>query len=202
MVDTDKTIVTQDERKITWGLTYKHNLGNYSNVEASIYMTDFVPKSKKVEAFLTEKTEAAFDMLKIEVYTALALDYTVDEEGHPTVDKPAAPVPGPAAPPPAPANGPAPAPSSRPSTGQQPSMAQVGYYPDTPAFCKDCGNREFYDNRTEIDNKVKAGQKIGPDFKCKECNKGVWRPRSFDYNEALKQAAQGNPQGSMAPPTT
>ncbi len=206
MTDTEKEYVAQDERKVTWGLVRKVNLGNYESMDVSVYLTDFAPKStKNMAKFVTEKSESAFDTLKAQVWGALDLEFEFSEEGRPSLVEQTAPAPPAptvvpnqnqtpqaAAPAPQQANAPQPRPA-----GPAPSMAQVGYYPETPAFCKDCGERDFYDNRTDIDDKIKAGKRIGPDFKCKACKKGgVWRPGSYDYNEALK----GGTGAAMAPP--
>jgi len=89
-------------------------------------------------------------------------------------------------------------------------MAQVGYYAETPQFCKDCGSQgaeSFFDNRVRGDENITAGKFLGPDFKCRNCeggngkNKPIYRPGSYNFNQALKgggQPAQG--QGAATAP--
>lgn len=172
----------QDERKVTWGYTRKTNLGNYESEEVSVYVTDHVPKStKNVAKWVGDKSEAMFDTLKTQVWDGLGLEFEYDELGHPKLT---APVPPPAPVPVSPAPQPVPAQqATRGGRRDDPSIAQIGYYADPPDFCDKCGQRDFYDNRTDVDARITAGQKIGPDFKCKNCNNGVWRPGSYDYNK-------------------
>lgn len=182
---TDKEYVAQDERKVTWGLTRKVSDNNYGSVEVSIYLTDHAPKStKNMAKFVQDKSEAAFDTLKAEVWTALDLEFEFTEEGRPKLVKKVPPRPvEPVSPN---TQQPLPQPAAPPTPGAGPLTA----YAEKPDFCKNCGNREFYDNRMEQDQKMAQGQKIGPDWKCKnpDCTKpGVWRPGSYDYNQARDQ---------------
>lgn len=190
-MSSEETAVTQDpqdERKVTWGYTRKVNLGNYESEELSVYVTDHAPKStKNMAKWVGDKSEAMFDTLKAQVWAGLDLDHEYDEMGRPKLiaQAPAptetivtASVGGPA--------GPRPVTQRHPRANTDaPTVAQVGYYADTPDFCKKCGNREFYDNRADQDAKMQAGARIGPDWKCKSCGNGEWRPGSYDYNQGV-----------------
>ena len=211
----EKEYVSQDERKITWGLTRKVNLGNYESIDVSIYMTDFVPEDTTPTEMVTGNSEAAFDMLKQEVYSALDLDFEFDEEGHPKLVKSSLVQQPQAARPPTaqPQQGPRPQGSPSPQAPRQenPSISQVGIYGAEPTFCRDCGAQglaAFEDNRLQFDDNIKAGKKIGPDFKCLTCGGGagtnkagkatpIYRPGSCNYNQ---QVGQTGTQAPMAPP--
>jgi hypothetical protein len=220
-IDTDVEAVTEaevevvDQRKVTFSYTRKKNLGNYESEDIGIYSTDLVPKStKNMQKWIDDKSESAFNNMKVQVWAALGLSFGFNDRGDPVLDVPK-PAPAPAAPAPAapaaPQTGGVPIPQPQaPAQGQRqdnPSVAQVGYYAVEPQFCKDCGNQgleSFWDNRTDIDAKITAGQKIGPDFKCKSCNGGngkgkpLYRPGSYDYNQAVGGAPAAPAQ--MAPP--
>ena len=187
-----------NERKVTFGYTRKKNMGKdasgqprFESEEASIYITEAVPEDvSNVLAWANEVAEQFFSTMKVEVWSALDLDFTFDEEGHPEVDYVDVPVAhvSPGAPPPDPGL----AGISPPSQvhfeikADGPAVAQVGAYAPPPAFCKSCGNKEFYDNRAEGDQKILAMARLGPDWKCKSCDKGVFRPGSYDYNQIIK----------------
>lgn len=189
----------QDERKVTWGYTRK--AGPYNQEEVSIYLTDHAPKStKNMAKWVTDKSESMFDVLKAQVWAALELEHAFDEEGKPQLveAEPEVLLTAPVAPPdPRRPHAPTAPPPAQPRAPQdQPSMALIGYYPEEPTFCKHCGNRDFYDNRLDMDEKIRQGKKIGPDYKCKQCSKGVFRPGSYDYNQSVGQA----PPSTQPPP--
>ncbi len=227
VIDTDVEKVVVDEKKVTWSYARKRNVGNYQSEDVGIYLTDHVPKSvRNVVKWTSDKSEAVFNELKVQVWTALGLSFGFNDRGDPVLDEPAPPAV--ATPPsgtqvpvqtPAPVGGtpppgPTPAPQPRLQGGDNPTMAQAGYYAPEPTFCRDCGGQgleAFYDNRTDIDTKIQAGQPIGPDFKCRNCGGGngpgkktgkptpIYRPGSYPYNEALKSG--GAPPGAaLAPP--
>ncbi len=206
--DTGTTTLTVDsERKVTWGYTRKKNLGNdahgnprYESEEVSLYVTDMVPEGEQIMSWVANQSPLAYDVIKAEVWSALDLDFGYDEGGVPYLVPPTIGtrgLPPPVAPPtnfdPSEAVGPVQkgspvGPSTRPTPpggANDPSMAQVGYYAAPPVFCKSCGSKDFYDNRAEGDTKVSNRQKLGPDWKCKGCGKGVFRPGSFDYNKLV-----------------
>ena len=206
-IDTDKEVVTvaDDQRKVTWSYTRKKNLGNYQSEDIGIFITDNIPKStKNIIKWVSEKSDTAFNEAKVQVWTALGLTFGFNERGDPVLDEPVPVVPqAPTPQPPLAATAPAPLVTpvtNAPAQNQRadnPSIAQVGYYHPDPIFCKDCGNQgleSFWDNRLEIDEKIKKGQKIGPDFKCRNCNGGngkgkpLYRAGSYDYNQAVGQA--------------
>ncbi len=200
--------VTVDERKITWGYSKKIQTAPYETAEVSVYMTDNVPFGIEVGDHLAARTESAFNELKVVVWGAHGLDYGFTETGEPQllVQAPPAPAPVPV-PAPAPAQQPATAPPNAPVAG-----SLIGVYPEVPAFCKDCAGVEFWDNRAQNDTKIGAGQKIGPDFKCKKCEGGngsgkpLYRPGSYDYNQNVGKAAAAPapmqpPAAPDAPPT-
>lgn len=208
-----ETVRIDSERKVTWGYTRKKNLGNdahgnprYESEELSLYVTDMIPEDENPMAWVARQSPLAFDVIKAEVWSGLDLDFAYDAEGVPYLVPPSIgtrglpPVVAPpmdagtAGPPPdmgvvkgTPAMDPGLAgPSTRPTQpNNNPSVAQVGYYAPQPGFCKHCGHTTFYDNRAEGDAKIAARQKLGPDWKCQGCNKGVFRPGSFDYNKAV-----------------
>lgn len=202
-MSSEETSVIQDDRKVTFGYTRKRNLGNYESEEYSVYVTDHVPESEdNVAKFVHDKSEPMFDELRQQVWAALDLTFSFDDEGHPRLDTP------PVAPP-RPTNTDAPPsvvpPQSPPQSTRArrdgPAVAQIGMYADEPQFCKDCGERDFYDNRSDVDEKIRQRQRIGPDFKCKKCGGGngkgkpVFRPGSYDYNQAVSSQP-----ASMSPP--
>jgi hypothetical protein len=209
--------VSEDQRTVTFGYSYKQGLPNYSNHEVSIYAKDKVPKStRNVVKWVSEKAEPAINELKVQVWAALGLSFSYDDLGTPKLDEPS-PVVAPTTPPPAaapvqasgtavpdaPPSGGVPPPPQQPyQSGQAPSFAQPTMYAPQPDFCKQCSGREFYDNRVEQDQKMAQGRKIGPDYKCKACNKGVFRPGSYDYNQSVGAGGGGNAQGGapMMPP--
>lgn len=215
--ESNTTKVSDDGRKVTFGYSRKVSPKQYESEEVSIFITDEVPAdTESVLMWAANVAPAAMTVIKAQVWDALGLPFSFDEEGVPHLDKPAPPRPvdnrGPSGQPPPqhPATPPqqapgAPVPGSRPADG--PAMAQVGYYADFPGFCKDCGQQgtdAFYDNRTEQDQKIQAGQKIGPDFKCRHCGGGngkgkpLFRPGSYDYNQAVGSGQAGAP--AMTPP--
>jgi hypothetical protein len=173
-----------------------------------------IPKStKNIVKWVSDKSEAAFNECKTQVWSALGLPFSFDDVGNPQLDTPP-PVTavaqaqlGLVAPPItknviAPIN-----PPQMPAVHQRadgPTVAQIGVYPPEPTFCKDCGAQglaSFYDNRQEVDTKIRDRQKIGPDFKCRHCSGGngkgkpIYRPGSYDYNQAI-----GNAPVSTTPP--
>ena len=198
--------VTVDGRKITWG--YSKKVADYgTGVEVSVYMTDIVPEDQEVKAYLGE-SEERFDALKVEVWAAHDLEYGFTEAGRPEL---VVQVPTPlqeqvaqaqALPPAAPPA--AAAPAAAPLNTAPVSGTLIGVYPEIPTFCKDCGKTEFWDNRVQNDDKVNKGQKIGPDFKCKACEGGsgtgkpIYRPGSYDYNQAVGKAPAA--PAAMQPP--
>lgn len=205
----DQEAIFNDGRKVTFAYARKLNDGNYGSEEASVYITEFVPEdAENILKWVVDNAEHFIDTAKAEVWNALGVEFAYDEQGHPHVTKPA-----PAAPPAMPAPAPAPqAPTQQfqpPPIGQpqqqgrrdNPTVAQPGYYADPPSFCKECGNRDFFDNRSDVDQRISQGKRIGPDFKCKnrDCGKGVWRPGSFEYNEAVKAGQAGQAQQAPAP---
>ncbi len=226
IIDTDVEAVIVDERKVTWSYTRKKNIGNYQSEDVGIYLTDHIPKSvRNVVKWTSDKSEAVFNELKVQIWTALDLPFGFNDRGDPVLDKPApaTTAPTPSAVPtatPQPA-GPTPAVTGTPvptqpllSGGDNPAVAQVGYYAVEPTFCRDCGAQgleAFFDNRTDIDTRIQAGQKIGPDYKCRNCGGGngpskksgkptpIYRPGSFQYNEAVGGGQAGG--ATMAPPT-
>lgn len=224
IIDTDVEKVVVDEKKVTWSYSRKKNIGNYQSEDVGIYLTDHAPKStRNMVKWVSDKSEAVFNELKIQVWTALDLPFGFNDRGDPVLDKPKAPAPTPPAvqggapasqvPNPTPSPGPTPPPPQAPlSGGDNPTMAQVGYYATEPTFCRDCGAQgleAFFDNRTDIDTRIQAGQKIGPDFKCKSCGGGngpnkqgkatpIYRPGSYPYNQAIGSGQAGG--AAMAPP--
>jgi hypothetical protein len=201
-IETDVETVIVDERKVTWSYSRKKNLGNYQSEDIGIYLTDHAPKStKNVLKWASDKSEPVFNELKAQVWGALGLEFLFDELGVPNLDEvlvtPPTTQPAPVQPSP-------PVQQER-APGQNPSIAQPGVHAVTPTFCKDCGNQgleSFWDNRTQNDEKQAAGQKIGPDFKCKNCDGGngkgkpLYRPGSYDYNQRV-----GAAPATMVPPT-
>jgi hypothetical protein len=112
-----------------------------------------------------------------------------------------------AQPPPIPQGQPIPQRQHPRSGPDQPSIAQVGVYAQFPSFCGEdikggCGAsgvENFYDNRADNDMKIQTGQKVTPDFKCKKCKSGYFRPGSYDYNQNIGGGGSQQP-ASMAPP--
>lgn len=210
--------VNVEGRKVTWGYARKRNLGDYNSEEVSMFVSEHVPGSvENVMEFVADKTESAVDVIKAEVWASLGLAFSYDAGGKPHLDKPKPldPRQQPAQPPPPqqqqqqaqPAGQPPPVDQPRGSgRGDQPSVSQVGYYAQFPGYCKDCGAQgveSFYDNRADVDDRIKAGKKIGPDFKCKNCGNGIFRPGSYDYNQAIKKGqtpGQAQPQQTLPPP--
>ncbi len=212
--------VTVDGRKVTWGYSKKIQTAPYENVEVSIYMTEMVPEDEPLSQYVGE-SEKFFDMLKSEVWGAHDLEYGFTEKGRPEL---VVQVPTPlqqevaqaqAAPPVV-----EPVPLANPPAGAAPVAAPlntapvagtlVGVYPEIPTFCKDCGKSEFWDNRVQNDDKIGKGKKIGPDFKCKDCEGGsgngspIYREGSYDYNKIVGQppAAPAAMQPPAAPTAT
>lgn len=201
-----------EDRKVTFGYTRKRNLGNYENEEASFYVSEYVPTKDDLDTWLDAYAEAYDTTCKTQVWRALGLKWNVAEDGSVKL----------AEPPPVTetpewqrqnaarragggdgGGGQRRQPPSRtpPRGSDNPTMAQVGYYADAPQFCQKCGERDFYDNRTDNDDKIKGHRKVSPDWKCKNCGQGVWRPGSFDYNTTVgKPAPQMSPPGWPEPP--
>ena len=192
--------LTIEGRRVTWGYTRKTSPAQYESEEVSLFVSDAVPSDvEDIGQWVTENTEQAYATLKAEVWAALGLSFSFDGRGFPKLDRPApkrpidADPPAPQ-PPPAPANQPAP-PANQPAQGMAPvpGGAQVGTYAAFPGFCKECGAQgieSFYDNRADVDGRIAKGLKIGPDFKCKQCKNGLFRPGSYEYNEAIKSGAR------------
>jgi len=206
-MSSEKETVVVDEGKVTFGFSRKENRGNYSNEEASAYITFTVP-TVVIPGYLTEKGAEKMNDAKAIVFDSLGLDMEFDEQGRLQVVKPvaavaAAPVTqvAPPAPFPAPAATVAPLPQAPPSAIPQTppvaGMAQVGVYSQPPGVCGECGMNDWWDNRLEQDGKIQLNQKIGPDFKCKnqQCKHSMFRPGSFQYN---KQAGPRAPQAAVA----
>ncbi len=225
--DTDEETVIVDERKVTWSYSRKRNLGNYESEDVGIYLTDHVPKStKNIVKWVSDKSEAVFNELKVQVWTAHGLDFGFNDRGDPILDKPT-PVPAQSLGPPVVSSSmggpPPPIPTvtlpvqEQRAPGQSPSIAQVGMHAVTPTFCRDCGAQgleAFWDNRVQNDENQAEGKKIGPDFKCKTCEGGngpnkqnkptpIYRPGSYDYNQRVGNAASEVstvPPGTIDPP--
>lgn len=212
-------IVSDAGRKVTWHYERKVGLDNYGSEAVSIFVTDHVPENMSAVQVVMDRTQPAVDILKAEVWKALGLPFTW-EGGHPVLEpgppKQAAsppPIPGPspgASPPvqgqaPAPPAPPAPAPQHQPR-GDAPTVAQVGYYAEQPTFCKDCGHQEFYDNRGEVDQAIQNRERAGPDWRCKSCRGGsgkkggIFRPGTYEYNNAIKAGQDPYAGPATAPP--
>ncbi len=202
---TEEPTITVDGRKITWGYSKKVQTADYESHEVSIYMSDPLPSDEDISItdFLVANTEKAFDLLKFEVWGALGLDVEFTPEGHPQLVKVATAPPRPIEPAVAPPAAPAPVVTGAQAANPVPGSL-IGVYAETPAFCKDCGKTEFFDNRAAMDQNIQAGKKIGPDFKCKACDGGngnekpIYRPGSYDYNKSVGQAPAVAP--AMTPP--
>jgi len=201
---TEEPTVTVDGRKITWGYSKKVQTADYESHEVSIYMSDPLPSDEDISItdFLVANTPKAFDLLKVEVWGALGLDFEFTPEGHPGLVKVATAPPRPIEPAAAPAVA---APVVAAAQAANPVAGSlIGVYAETPTFCKDCGKTEFFDNRAAMDQNIQAGKKIGPDFKCKACDGGngnekpIYRPGSYDYNKSVGQAPAVAP--AMTPP--
>ena len=215
--DTDEETVIVDERKVTWSYSRKRNVGNYENEDIGIYSTDLVPKStKNMVKWVSDKSEPVFNELKVQVWTAHGLDFGFNDRGDPVLDKPEKAVETAISTPPVIPTVTLPVQEQR-APGQSPSIAQVGMHAVTPTFCRDCGAQgleAFWDNRVQNDEKQAEGKKIGPDFKCKTCEGGngpnkqnkptpIYRPGSYDYNQAVGNAASqvsSVPPGAEVPP--
>lgn len=207
-ITSEKEITRVEERKVTWGYTRKVNLGNYESEEVSVYLTEAIPEQAGAAQWVVKTTESHLDALKTEVWSALGLDFGFNPEGRPSlVPKvpPAQPAQVSAGPPPTQPRGavtppplPPPPPQQQPQQGMQPQQngAVVGVYANMPRFCGDtwdkgCGDQGgdwFYDNRSDNDQKLLQGQKVTPDFKCKKCGKGGFRPGSYEYNQGVGAA--------------
>lgn len=205
--DTDVAVVT-DGRKITWSYERKVGLPEYSSESFGIFITDHCPEDQpNVLAWASAMSEQVANQIKALVWDGLGLAYSYDAQGVPSLDQPVAgpgmaasnattppsPAPPPAAPmPPSPPPPHQVQPGTAPPRGQprqpQADMAQYGVHAPFPGFCKKCGHTEFFDNRAEQDQKLLAGQGIGPDWKCKNvaCGAKVYRPGSYPYNQAIK----------------
>jgi hypothetical protein len=204
-----------EDRKVTFGYTRKKNLGNYENEEASFYVSEYVPEGENIDQWLESWATIYDTTIKTVVWSALGLEWNVAEDGSVVLKPPP--------PPPTFADSPdyqrqsgarrsgtdpnhqprqhQPPSRTAPKGSDNPTMAQVGYYADNPQFCKECGQREFYDNRTDNDTKINERRKVSPDWKCKNCGHGVWRPGSYDYNQAVgKPAAVTSPPGRYDEP--
>lgn len=213
----ESALVTSENRKVTFSYSRKVSDGDFGSEEVSIFLTDDVPDDVNALMFVAEQAETALNGLKAQVWDALGLAFSYSETGQPVLDKPKPPRPvdNTSPPPPAPAQQGQQAPPAQPPPVEhtrgagkdQPSMAQVGYYAEFPGFCKDCGAQgigNFYDNRGDVDQRIAAREKIGPDFKCKNCGGGngkgkpLYRPGSYDYNQAIKN--QSAPPAQAPPP--
>lgn len=202
----EETHIEIHGRRVTWGYSRKVQPAPYESEEVSLYVSDTVPDDEdNVLAWANSQSEDAYATIKAEVWAGLGLGFTFDERGIPHLDKPAPKRPidtSPGAGPGSTASAPPPVQGQAQPQGRkkdQPSMAQVGYYAQFPGFCKECGAQgieSFYDNRQDVDGRIGQGRKIGPDFKCKNCGNGIFRPGSYDYNQALKS---GN-QTTLPPP--
>jgi hypothetical protein len=78
-------------------------------------------------------------------------------------------------------------------------LAEVGVYAQRPQFCDECGERDFYDNTGDNDAKQERGEKLSPDYKCKACGHGVWRPGSYEYNQSARPAQRGGNRRQAGP---
>ena len=192
--------VTVDGRTITWGYSKKVQVQDFEPVEISLHMTDTVPEGEEVIDVVVQ-SEQVFDMLKAEVWGAHDLEYGFTEAGRPEL---VVQVPTPLQQQVAQVQAAAPVPAVAPAVAAVPGSL-VGVYPEIPTFCKDCGKTEFWDNRAQNDDKIGKGAKIGPDFKCKACEGGsgtqkpIYRPGSYDYNQAVGKAPAA--PATMQPPT-
>lgn len=187
------------ERKVTWHYTRKKNLKEangeprYESEEVGIFITDLVPDSEKnVLLWANKVSKDVMAVAKTEVWAALDLDFTFDEDGNPELDPELPPVsntPPPNAmrqtPQPVGADHPSVTPPTATPSQQAGGVTLPSAHAPQPVFCKSCGEKDFFDNRAEQDAKLEAGQKLGPDWKCKKCSKGVFRPNSYDYNQSL-----------------
>ena len=204
--------VIVDQGKVTFSYSRKQNLGNYESEDVFVSSTHTVPTSM-VDGYIRANGTDKMNVLKAHVWDALGLDMVFTDEGAPVL-RPAvaaAPAiqvaPAPVAQPPqyAPPPQQPPAPSQVPQV-QPPSggMAAVGTYAPPPGPCGDCGMNDWWDNRADVDGRINTGQKVGPDWKCKnqQCKHGVFRPGTFAYNKSVGNAAPVVAQAvqQMAPP--
>jgi len=196
-MEIDDGVYATGERKVTWHYTRKKNLKSpsgeprYESEEVGIFITDLVPDSEPNILVWANKVSAdVMAVAKTEVWSALDLDFTMDKDGVPELDPELPVVPQVNAmrtltPPQAVGQG---QPSVTPPTGQ-PAAQGVPKVPGFPApqppFCKSCGHKDFYDNVAEVEARLIEGKKIGPDWACKGCGKGVFRANSYDYNAAV-----------------
>lgn len=173
-------VTPTEARKVTFHFETRGPEGT-----ASIFMGEYVGEGENLAEWVTNNSQKYMNEAKIAVFEAVGMEYEFTAEGKAQGIRKAEVKPAPAQQQHA---------QRPPNRGQQrqgggpAALAEVGVYAQRPQFCDECGQQDFYDNTGDNDTKQERGEKLSPDYKCKNCGHGVWRPGSYEYNQSARPA--------------